>query len=183
MNSITVFSGLVAAALATGAPPPARGCAPAPESRSHVVVLMANCSCTPTLEVGEIDCGPWDLGSCFYVDVDVGTPNEPECNAIVDCPNLVNCHGDTGAISLSFDENCTVEGGDRLDVDVNGAFVGTFTASTTLVVNIGGDAVACTNADNEEGSGDEVTVRLGSGGSGFQSCTFKVVDKCLKCGG
>lgn len=148
-----------------------------------VVVYVANCSCTPTLESTELDCGPFTLGPCIAVTVTPGTPNSPLCNDVEGCPTLVNCDATTGTVALTYNSgpectnSCSV-----FTVSKNGVGAGSFTSSgaATVLMKVGGSPVACTSADNREFTGDTISIACGTGAT---ECSFTVTDVCLKCGG
>jgi hypothetical protein len=156
---------------------------------STVLVVYVDCSCTPGLTTDSLDC--FDLnncgfGDCLDIDLDAGTPNSPECNAISGCETLVNCQNTGGQITLSLTATCgcTCNNGVNVYSNPGGVFKGTFTSDSSLSFGVGGSAVACTNIDNQEGNGEEFKIQCNNGGGGLDPwCTIKVYDTCAGCGG
>lgn len=150
-----------------------------------IVVLEPNCSCTPLLEIDK-DCTNSWLNPCTTEQVTPGVPNSPECNAITGCKNLINCQMTAGQVSITESStaictsNCT-----SFTVQKNNGEEGTLAigAGAAIVIDVGGSPVACTDVDNEEANGDEITIICEPQLSPSYTCTVTVTDKCLKCGG
>lgn len=148
---------------------------------TRLVRVCANCKCTPALKETLAECDPTEnMSDCYSVSVSVGEANSPECNAVELCTTLINCDAGKGQVSITIVSPavapCPSAG--SIGISLNGTSVGSVAAGSgaTLSFAVGGDAVACTDVDNEEGNGDVIRV-----GVGAVWCEFEVRDGCKKC--
>jgi len=142
---------------------------------------IPSCECTPDLIVEGTN------AICAIVEAHPGSQfSHPLCNSFEGCNTLRNCNAAEGTVSVHIatwnPTNCGCLG--DVTVLLNDYSQGTiaYNSSSTLSFGAGGSSVACTSTDQQEGSGDTVTLKC-QWYDGEHSFDLKIKDKCIKCTG